>query len=70
MLLGECIGLVAPLHGVLGAPYPLVGPVHQGYVGWHDGVLLSYPAFPYGISFAPYATRGTNSSASPKWVIS
>ena len=40
MLLGECIGLVAPLHGVLGGPCSLVGPVHQGYVGGHDECFL------------------------------
>src|SRR5918997_5735599 len=39
-VLGECIGLVAPLHGVLGGPCSLVGPVHQGYVGGHDECFL------------------------------
>ena len=28
MLLGKRIGLIATVHGILGGPYPLIGPVH------------------------------------------
>src|SRR5919107_929678 len=28
MLVGECVGLIATVHGILSGPYPLVGPVH------------------------------------------
>ena len=28
MLVGECVGLIATVHGILGGPNPLIGSVH------------------------------------------
>ena len=40
ILLGECVGLFASVHGIPCSSHPLVGPVHQDDVGGHPCLLL------------------------------
>jgi len=42
MLLGELGTTVGPLDGLLDAPYALVDPVHQDYVGGHTNLFLLF----------------------------
>jgi hypothetical protein len=51
VLLGKFVSLYTSVDGIPDVPHPLVGPVHQGYLGRHTCSSSFLPPFPAGILY-------------------